>query len=320
MRRADPGDVVQRIEIARLRAQHGVIARDAFLDTPLPEARHRAAIRCVSTSSHPRRARVGRYTAASSNRPRAASAFTELVVSPHGKIGSMRSASSYSSIASSTSGPPCVKRAAQVRVDFDRVFRVRAARKCRDGLLVSPLDPERAAEVVLRVREVGSELECALQVLDRASTSPSTSRAFPSVCSATGLAASPRVCARRARGEFLHKRVVAPWRKQKSTSATTRPRRADLKRAASASGAVRPEPHDREMPIERDVRVAIGVRLAADLHETDHGDERAEVPQPADEQVGSPARRATRSTDADGDRQRAASARRLRAAELAGSG
>ena len=53
--------------------------------------------------------------------------------------------------------------------------------------------------------------------------------------------------------------------------------------------------HCDRQPDERQVHVAIRVRLEPDLHQADHGDERAQVPEPADDEVGSTARAAQRS-------------------------
>ena len=57
---------------------------------------------------------------------------------------------------------------------------------------------------------------------------------------------------------------------------------ADRPEARQASQ--RPGQHDAQ-PDLRQVRIAVGHRLGADLHQADHGHQHAQVPQPADDQV-----------------------------------
>ncbi len=66
-----------------------------------------------------------------------------------------------------------------------------------------------------------------------------------------------------------------------------RERRHGRRRAAASDFGEAPD-RDHGQPDQRDIHVAIGARLHADLHQSDHGDQNAGEPEPSCDEIGPP--------------------------------
>ena len=165
-----------------------------------------------------------------------------------------------------------------------------------NGFVDLSLSGQRETQIVVRFRVAGMDAHGLGVVGDRFVEAPFGRQRVPEVALRAVVASRDATACCHSATLFLQcctcaRAVTAHATITRTAAARMTPNR----QAASAPQQVgNPPRHDDEQADERDVRVAIGDRLAADLDEADDWNERDQIPQPSDEQVRVPPTRADR--------------------------